>query len=81
MQKLLCELGIIEVEKEKDKIMFHSEDNWFVIRGESRYCDTLFNCLRYLNAIVDAQIIESCLKTGFFGHYDYRICHEFWMQD
>ncbi|MFB2876242.1 hypothetical protein [Floridanema aerugineum] len=61
--------------------MFNLEDNWIVVQGDRRYRDTLLNCLKVLNATVNPQVLETCLSTGFFSSSQYRIYHEFWMED
>ncbi|MBE9227538.1 hypothetical protein IQ264_19090 [Phormidium sp. LEGE 05292] len=61
--------------------MFNLEDNWIVVQGDRRYRDNLLNCLKLLNAALNPQIIEACLTTGFFSSCQYRIYHEFWMED
>ncbi len=80
MVLLIMKVGNIKLEKGIN-IMFNLEDNWFVIDGNRRYCDNLFNCLKALNAAIDPIVVEACLTTGFFNYAPYRICHEFWMED
>lgn len=61
--------------------MFNLEDNWIIVQGDRRYCDTLLNCLNKLNTAINTQILEACLNTGFFSSSQYRIYHEFWLED
>jgi hypothetical protein len=61
--------------------MFNLEDNWIMVQGDRRYCDSLFNCFQALGAAIDPQIVEACLTTGFFNSSKYRIYHKFWMAD
>lgn len=77
---LKMKVGKINLEIGRDA-MFNLEDNWIVVQGDRRYRDTLLNCLKALNAALNPQILEICLTTGFFSSSQYRIYHEFWMED